>query len=294
MHVVAALFMMVSAITPARTWYPPALPLTVEVKSEGEAQLVLTDFAGKVIEPKMPTAFSGTKSFDLKEAWPVLASPGTFVLYETSKGKPLAQFEGTPMVIEVRADRHPGGEASADVVHVGPLEYAVMTTDQGPMTLAFYYDVAPNTVASFLDLSRTGYYDGLTFHRIIPSFVLQGGDPKGDGSGGPGYSVNAEFNDRPHVEGVLSMARAQDPNSAGSQFFVCLDYTRTQHLDNKYTAFGMVTDGRDTMKKLAATPLADPENGRPVKPPVIEKVQVKPVTAGENPYVTMFHLGEAK
>jgi peptidyl-prolyl cis-trans isomerase B (cyclophilin B) len=169
-----------------------------------------------------------------------------------------------------------------------------MKTDQGSMTMVFYYDVAPVTVSSFLHLSRTGYYNGLTFHRILPNFVLQGGDPKGDGTGGPGYQVQAEFNDRPHLPGVLSMARSEDPNSAGSQFFVCLDYTHTQHLDHKYTGFGKVVAGTDTMNKLAATPLADPNAGRPVKPPVIESVEVKPVTATENPYADMFHIKAAK
>lgn len=85
-----------------------------------------------------------------------------------TKDKPLAQFEGTPLVIEVRGDRGPQGVAEPEVIHVGPLEYAVMTTNQGPMTMMFYYDVAPITVASFLDLSRTGYFDSLTFHRIVP------------------------------------------------------------------------------------------------------------------------------
>lgn len=293
MQLIAALFMMVSVITPTRTWYPPTMPMTVEVKSEGEAKLVLTDFTGKVIDPKSSTQFNGTKTVDLKGIWPVLADPGTFVLYVTPKDKPLAQFEGTPLLIEVRSDHQPGLPPVADVTHIGPLEYAVMTTDQGAMTMIFYYDVAPITVSSFLNLSRTGYYDGLTFHRIIPSFVLQGGDPKGDGSGGPGYNVQAEFSDRPHVEGVLSMARATDPNSAGSQFFICLDYSRTKHLDNKYTAFGMVVSGTDTMKRLAATPLSDPEAGHPAKAPVIQKVEVKPVTAAENPYAEMLKVGEA-
>jgi cyclophilin family peptidyl-prolyl cis-trans isomerase len=165
-----------------------------------------------------------------------------------------------------------------------------MTTEQGPITYVFYCDVAPLTVESFLNLSRTGYYDGLTFHRIVPGFVIQGGDPKGDGTGGPGYSIPAEFNDRPHLEGVLSMARSNDPNSGGSQFFVCLDYNGTRQLDGKYTAFGRAVEGMDAVKKIAATPIADPQNGKPAKTQTITKVEVKPVTAAENPYAEMFHL----
>ena len=170
-----------------------------------------------------------------------------------------------------------------------------MTTEHGPMTMIFYYDVAPITAESFLNLARTGYYDKLTFHRIVPGFVVQGGDPKGDGTGGPGYHVPAEFSERPHLEGVLSMARASDPNSGGSQFFICLDYTRTKSLDRAYTTFGRVVDGMDAVKKLAAVPLSDPSRGDspPKEPQIIQKVEVKPVTSAENPYADMFHLKEA-
>jgi len=129
---------------------------------------------------------------------------------------------------------------------------AVISTDQGDVTVELWDDVAPNHVANFLKLASDGFYDNLAFHRIIPGFVIQGGCPKGDGTGGPGYAVKAEFNDRPHDLGVLSMARSADPDSAGSQFFVCLG--RTPHLDGQYTAFGKVTDGIDAIKKIAAAP----------------------------------------
>ncbi len=170
-----------------------------------------------------------------------------------------------------------------------------MTTKQGSVTMAFYYDVAPVTTDSFLRLAGTGFYDGLTFHRIIKGFMIQGGDPRGDGTGGPGYNVEAEFNDRPHLEGVLSMVRNGDPeertgamprceyaNSAGSQFFICLDYNGTKSLDHKYTAFGRVTSGMDVVKAIGAVPTGAED--RPVEKQVIEKVEVKPVTAAENPY----------
>jgi cyclophilin family peptidyl-prolyl cis-trans isomerase len=295
MHMFAvALLSVISVITPSRIWYPPTQPMTVNVKSDGDASLVLTDFDGKPIAAKGSADFSKEKSVNLKELWPVLDTPGTYILYEVPKGKPLGQFEGTPMVIEVRADKR-GGPGGPEVTHVGPLEYAVITTEQGPVTCMFYYDVAPITVASFLDLSRTGYYDALTFHRVAPNFVIQGGDPKGDGTGGPGYSLPAEFNERPHLEGVLSMARSSDPNSGGSQFFICLDYGHTKNLDRSYTAFGRVTSGMDAVKKIAATPLAgNPQDGPPVTPQVIKTVQVKPVTAEENPYSEFFHLKDSK
>src|SRR3989442_8101703 len=105
------------------------------------------------------------------------------------------------------------------VVRVEPLRYAVMQTAHGPVTMAFYYDIAPNTVSNFLTLSEQGFYDGLTFHRIAPGFVIQGGDPRGDGTGGPGYMIDAEFSDpkdsgRSHDAGALSMARSGDPGEA--------------------------------------------------------------------------------
>jgi hypothetical protein len=176
----AALFTLISVITPSRVWYPPAQPMTVQVKSDGDASLMLTDFDGKQLPAKSSTEFSKEKNVDLKELWPALETPGTYVLYEVPKGKPLAQFEGTPMVIEVRSDQTRGGAGGAEVTHIGPLEYAVINTDQGPITCMFYYDVAPLTVASFLDLSRTGYYDSLTFHRVAQLHRLR---PRDIGNG---------------------------------------------------------------------------------------------------------------
>ena len=282
----AALF---SVLVPTKMWYAPSQPDEIRVETKGPVTLVLTDFAGKRLDAKGSADVSGDKTIDLKTIFPQVSSAGTYVLYAVPKDKSLPDFEGTPIVIEVRTDKERGG-VDPMVTHVEPLRYAVMDTKEGPITMAFYYDVAPVTVESFLRLAEQGYYDGLTFHRIIPGFVIQGGDPKGNGSGGPGYNVQAEFNDRKHEPGVLSMARTQDPNSAGSQFFVCLDYKQTQHLDHQYTAYGKVVDGMKAVEAIARTPLSDPQAGTPVKPPVIEKVTVKPVTAKENPYLDMFNL----
>src|SRR5690606_25635298 len=161
----------------------------------------------------------------------------TYLLYAVSPGGALAEFDGTPWVISVRSDRRPGADREAMVTKVEPLRYAVIETAIGEMQLAFYYDAAPHTVSNFLSLAEGGFYDGLAFHRIVPGFVIQGGDPKGDSTGGPGYMIDAEFNNRPHLPGVLSMARSGDPleaqgamprsdaaNSAGSQFFIAIDY----------------------------------------------------------------------
>ncbi len=132
---------------------------------------------------------------------------------------------------------------------------ATIETEQGTITVELWNDVAPQHAENFLKLARKGYYDGLTFHRIIPGFVIQGGCPRGDGTGGPGWTVKAEFNDRKHEPGVLSAARSAHPDSAGSQFFVCLTRESCKHLDNQYTAFGKVTSGMDAVKKIAETPI---------------------------------------
>ena len=129
--------------------------------------------------------------------------------------------------------------------------------DGGTIELELWPDLAPEHVNSFVFLARDGFYDGVTFHRIIDGFMAQGGDPTGTGTGGPGYNVPAEFNETSHVEGVLSMARAQDENSAGSQFFICnADAT---FLDRQYTAFGKVTSGIEVVK---AFPERDPQRAR--------------------------------
>ena len=113
---------------------------------------------------------------------------------------------------------------------------ATIETNKGSITIELWDDVAPKHAENFQKLAKSEFYDGLIFHRVIKGFMIQGGCPDGTGMGNPGWTVNAEFSDREHHEGVLSMARSQDPNSAGSQFFICLD--RCPHLDGQYTAFG--------------------------------------------------------
>jgi peptidyl-prolyl cis-trans isomerase B (cyclophilin B) len=125
---------------------------------------------------------------------------------------------------------------------------ARISTKHGDIEFAFYPSDAPVTVASFVKLARAGFYDGLKFHRVEPGFVIQGGCPRGDGTGDAGYKLKSEFNARPHVEGTVAMARAQSPNSAGSQFYICLGDAR--FLDKQYTVFGQVTSGQDVVKQI--------------------------------------------
>ncbi len=136
---------------------------------------------------------------------------------------------------------------------------AVIETKFGNITLKFFPDAAPGHVKNFIDLAKKGFYDGTTFHRVIPGFMIQGGDPNSKspdkskhGMGGPGYTIKAEFNTRPHKRGTLSMARAGHPDSAGSQFFICVK--DSPFLDRQYTVFGEVVSGMDVVDKIVAVP----------------------------------------
>ena len=137
---------------------------------------------------------------------------------------------------------------------------ATITMENGAvMTAELYPDKAPNTVANFISLANKGFYDGLIFHRVIPGFMIQGGCPQGNGTGGPGYDIRGEFsgngfaqNDLKHTTGVLSMARAMHPDSAGSQFFIM--HKNASHLDGAYAAFGKITEGMDVVDRIANTP----------------------------------------
>ena len=136
-------------------------------------------------------------------------------------------------------------------------EITITMEDGGVIRAELYPEVAPNTVKNFISLAGKGYYDGLIFHRVIKGFMIQGGDPVGNGTGGPGYSIKGEFsqngvkNDLKHTEGVLSMARSMAPNSAGSQFFIM--HKNSPHLDGSYAAFGKVIEGMDVVNSIAET-----------------------------------------
>jgi peptidyl-prolyl cis-trans isomerase B (cyclophilin B) len=128
-------------------------------------------------------------------------------------------------------------------------QIGVITLEKGgEIRLEFYAEDAPKTVENFVTLAKKGFYNGLNFHRVVPDFVVQGGCPKGNGTGGPGYQIKAEFNKQKHVRGTLAMARSQDPDSAGSQFYIC--YGTTPHLDGQYTVFGRVVSGMEHVDRI--------------------------------------------
>jgi peptidyl-prolyl cis-trans isomerase B (cyclophilin B) len=147
-----------------------------------------------------------------------------------------------------------------------------LDTTKGPIRLALDAQAAPGHVKNFVALAQVGFYNNVAFHRIIKGFMIQGGCPQGTGTGGPGYTIKAEFNRTPHVPGVLSMARTNDPDSAGSQFFVCLG--KHTHLDGQYTAFGRTADEEslNTVKAIGEVPTGS--NDKPREPVTIRKATV--------------------
>jgi peptidyl-prolyl cis-trans isomerase B (cyclophilin B) len=164
-------------------------------------------------------------------------------------------------------------------------EVAVIKTSEGEMVAEFWPDVAPNTVENFKKLARSGFYDGTAFHRIVKGFMIQGGDPLTKdpakesryGTGDPGYKIKAEFNNRSHERGVLSMARSSDPDSAGSQFFICL--ANVSRLDHQYTTFGKIIKGDDVLGKIGDTEVTMSNSGersKPTKRVTVESIKIVP------------------
>ncbi|MBM3882491.1 MAG: peptidylprolyl isomerase [Verrucomicrobia bacterium] len=167
-------------------------------------------------------------------------------------------------------------------------EVAVIKTAHGEMVIEFWPDVAPKTVANFIKLAKDGFYNGTAFHRIIKGFMIQGGDPLTKdanaedrwGTGDPGYKIKAEFNARKHTRGVISMARSRDPDSAGCQFFICLDAAPS--LDNQYTGFGKLIKGEEVLLKLGDTtvgPSRSGERSKPVQRAGVESIKIVPAAS---------------
>lgn len=211
------------------------------------------------------------------------------ITQDASQGRPMFEEE------QIRLLRL-AGQAAADreVVFSGLRVYGdrriVLDTTLGEMEIRLRPDAAPNTAFNFLHLASNGFYDTVPFHRIVPRsssghpFVIQAGDPSGTGSGGPGYMIDLEPTTLEHTFGVVSMARAGDPDSNGSQFFICLSREGTRHLDGRYTAFGELLRGSEVLLAIAATPV-DP-SGRAADPPVIRSVRVidaPPLGTGPSP-----------
>lgn len=188
-----------------------------------------------------------------------LVGAGVFGGQVTPTPPAVSTVKSTPEVTPMSTSTHPASATPSgrktyaavppQTVDAAKTYTATIVTDKGTMVFNLLPKVAPVTVNSFVFLAREGFFNGLTFHRVEPGFVIQGGDPLGNGTGGPGYSLPAEFNPTKHITGTLAMARASDPNSAGSQFYVTL--APASFLDNQYTVFGQIVSGMDVALKIA-------------------------------------------
>jgi peptidyl-prolyl cis-trans isomerase B (cyclophilin B) len=233
-------------------------------------------------------------SIDVTAIFPEMKQPGTYVLAWKGAAPLVINYLYSPKWTksdleankeEINAIPEPKraqilAQFAPKVVHVTPLEYAVISTSAGEMKATFSYDIAPHTINNYLSLAKAKYYDGTVFHRVIKGFMIQGGDPLGGGdragTGGPGYEINAEFSDKKHERGVLSMARSQDPNSAGSQFFII--HGKADHLNKNYSAFGQVTSGLDVVDKIAETPAGENGAVKAGERPKINSIKILPAT----------------
>ncbi len=261
----------------ADTEVPAALltGLALTVKCDGEARPAITQ-PGKPGTVPLAAGTRIERTFTLP-ATSFVPSPEMEQVASIVVG--IDGVAGTSFEFKVAPDTRKIDVATLDLAKT----QVVLVTSLGEMRVSFRPDKAPKTVENFVKLCLQGFYDGTKFHRVIRNFMIQGGDPntKDDskpetwGSGGPGYTIDAEFNDLRHLRGTLSMARTSDPNSAGSGFFVV--HKEAPHLDQKYTAFGNLEAGADTLDRIANTPVGGPQRETPLQPVVLHSAIVLPI-----------------
>ncbi len=249
--------------------------LNLEVTVEGQPAKTLREGGGgQTTRVAAGTQVKRRLSVDLEKIGPLQLNPGEL----TTLSFNWPGLQGASALIKVAPD--------VSGISIGEMDMektrVMLSTSLGEMTLAFYPQKAPHHVENFLRLSQARFYDGTQFHRILSGFMVQGGCPNTKegatgmpGTGGPGWTVNAEFNDVKHVRGILSMARSQDPDSAGSQFFIV--HGQASHLDGKYTAFGALESGFDTLDKIASMPVGGPQRSIPLEPVHVYYAIVLPV-----------------
>jgi cyclophilin family peptidyl-prolyl cis-trans isomerase len=233
----------------------PGLLTGSRLELTGEGQRRLEPTAGEGESRDLGPGQRTTFDLDLAALFPGLAEPGEYLLTAV-----YPQFRSNTVRLRII----PAFDIDADY-------RAEVETDRGSFTLRFFPDSAPGHVRNFVNLARSGYYDGSIFHRILPGTMIQSGDPTGLGHGGPGYTIRAEFSDRRHRRGTLSMARRpEDPNSAGSQWFICLD--RVPDWDGQYTIFGEVVEGMETVDAIGKIRV---RAGAPVETVTVSRITIR-------------------
>jgi len=289
-------------LSPDRTYYGinRAIPMTVAVPSaeSGEVEIALLEPGTAAVVERRPAAKGGV---DLAGLFPILwtsAEPRTLYAQLMVGGKKIGPAVALiPMVTPQTATRGSGGATFSGAqgqVHSGLRAWVdrhiVFETSTGEIEIALRPDMAPNTVDHIVRLVEGGYYTDIVVHRIVANaggsghpFVVQFGDPTGQGSGGPGVMIDLEPSTLPHDFGVISMARTNDPNTNGAQVFLCLSREGTKFLDTQYTSFGRMVRGSEALVAMEKTP-ADPKSGRPASPPVVKRAFVVPAPPyGEGP-----------
>lgn len=282
-------------LTPTRTYYGinRAIPMTAEAPKGEEGELFIDLLAPGTAE-RMQTASVVAGSVDLAGLFPVLwttQNPRTLYAQLRVAEKPIGPAVVLqPMLTPERATVDP---QTRRVVFARPQNvysglrtwvdhHVVLDTTEGEIEFRLRPDQAPLSVCNFMHLVEGGFYTDIAFHRVVPlhqsgqPFVIQAGDPTGTGSGGPGYSIDLDNSRLPHQFGVLSMAREGDPNTNGSQFFICLSRPATQHLDGAYASFGEAVRGENVIVAIERTPIEDERSGRPVNPPRIRSAWLTP------------------
>lgn len=301
----AAAFPALGQLTPDQLYHGTdrPIPMTVKQPAGASGELTIQLLAPGTAEVKA-TASVAPGKVDLAALFPAIwkpeGAPSVYYAQLAAGGKKAGPAVVVQPLTTMKYARFDPREAKGwswyeppNVVYSGVRtyvdKYAVLETSEGPITFAMRPDQAPNTCFSFLHLVEGGFYTGVKFHRIVPvtpagqPFVIQGGDPSGNGEGGPGFMIDLEASTLAHDFGVISMARTPDPNSGGSQFFVCLSREATAPLDGNYTAFGQAIAGAETITKIEATKL-DPETGAPLEAPVIRRAYTRDAAPyGETP-----------
>ncbi len=214
-------------------------------RARGPVRLVAWGYGANATEVR--SAEARFKRLDRSQKDRLLAGDEAFGLY-LHKPPLLTPPATTERIRNVASQQPPQPDELPGLVELARTSQVRLATTKGDIVFTFYPDDAPGHSAAFLKLAQSGFYDGLAFHRVEPGFVIQGGDPDGNGTGGPGYRLQAEFSDRPHVRGTVAMARSSAPDSGGSQFYICLDDAR--FLDKQYTVFGQTIDGFETLDAI--------------------------------------------
>ncbi len=269
-------------LQPQRVYFQPDQPIPVAIDTAlfaqsaapGETKLALLSPTGKL---RLMVPFDASaESVDLNKIFPGedgIWDGRVHYVQALSGGEPI----GSPLVVVPLLQPHRARVRDPDALRIEVEHNAVLHTDQGDITIRLLPQYAPNTADHFATLVERGFYTHIPFHRILPGFVIQGGDPTGTGQGGPGYQIDLEPSPAQHSKGIVSMARqGHDVNTGGSQFFICLSRDQCRGLDGQYAVFGEVVDGLDAVDKIAAVELADPTAGRPAEPPRILSAELIP------------------